>query len=80
MRNHYPLAVFFIAAFCTAQPLFASEPAIQCLSIERNAYGSASLANHCNIAVEAFGCVQGVDCRHGTWGMTNTWTIRAGNS
>jgi hypothetical protein len=58
----------------------SSKPAIECVSIERNAHGGASFANHCASAVEAFWCIEGVDCKHGTWGMSNSWTIRPGHS
>lgn len=72
------LALITVAFACFSQPLFASDSAIHCVAIERNDYGGANIVNHCGFPVEAFWCVENLDCKHGTWGMTNQWAIRAG--
>lgn len=59
-----------------------SQIAVQCMSVRRDPNGNyaAYLENHCGVTIEAIWCVEGYDCRNGTWGMTNTWTIGAGRN
>jgi hypothetical protein len=80
MKKLLSLAIFAVAFFMHSPLLFASNPAIQCISIDRNMSGGADIKNICNAPVEVFWCVENHDCKHGTWGMTNQTTLKAGGS